>query len=100
MSASEQPSATQNPRFSGIRTFMRLSIEREVPGADVLIRGIPFDTAASFRPGARFGTRCDKRYVCAATAVQSASSGQHPRAAAGCRWRRRPCHTGRYHKDL
>jgi agmatinase len=51
------PSATQSPRFSGIRTFMRLPFEPnpEAAGADVAIVGIPFDTAASFRPGARFG---------------------------------------------
>jgi agmatinase len=53
----EMPSATQSPRFSGIRTFMRLPYaEGGVDaGADVAIIGIPFDTAASFRTGARFG---------------------------------------------
>jgi len=51
------PSATQSPRFSGIRTFMRLPYEPapEALHADVALVGIPFDTAASFRPGARFG---------------------------------------------
>jgi agmatinase len=55
MSGSSLPDATQNPRFTGLRSFMR------VPGADaarhpdVAIVGIPFDTAASFRPGQRFG---------------------------------------------
>ncbi len=51
------PSATQSPRFSGVRTFMRLPFEPEPEsaGVDVAIVGIPFDTAASFRPGARFG---------------------------------------------
>lgn len=51
------PSATQSPRFTGIRTFMRLPFEPrpERSGAQVAIVGIPFDTAASFRPGARFG---------------------------------------------
>jgi agmatinase len=50
------PSATQSPRFSGIRTFMRLPYEaRPEDGAEVAVLGIPFDTAASFRPGARFG---------------------------------------------
>lgn len=52
------PSATQNPRFSGIRTFMRLPYiadPSEWGGADVAVVGIPFDTATSYRPGARFG---------------------------------------------
>ena len=51
------PSATQSPRFTGIRTFMRLPFdsEPERSGAEVAVVGIPFDTGASFRPGARFG---------------------------------------------
>jgi len=51
------PSASQVPRFSGIRTFMRLPhVPRVDEGRpDVAIVGIPFDTGASFRPGARFG---------------------------------------------
>ena len=51
------PSASQVPRFSGIRTFMRLPhVPRvETFRPDVAIIGIPFDTGASFRPGARFG---------------------------------------------
>jgi agmatinase len=57
VSGPDLPSATQSPRFSGIRTFMRLPLEpdAEGAGADVAVVGIPFDTAASFRPGARFG---------------------------------------------
>jgi len=53
----EMPSATQSPRFSGIRTFMRLPWAAAAADAraDVVIIGIPFDTAASFRTGARFG---------------------------------------------
>lgn len=57
MQSTEIPSATQSPRFSGIRTFMRLPYAANAAeaGADVVIMGIPFDTAASFRTGARFG---------------------------------------------
>jgi agmatinase len=48
--------ATQAPRYSGVRTFARLP-QVEVPHADVdvAVLGVPFDTATSFRPGARFG---------------------------------------------
>jgi agmatinase len=44
------------PRFSGVRTFARLP-HVEVPAEDVdaAVLGVPFDTATSFRPGARFG---------------------------------------------
>ena len=45
----------QNPRFAGIRTFMRLPYERNVENIDFAIVGVPFDTAASFRAGTRFG---------------------------------------------
>lgn len=57
MRPTDLPSATQSPRFSGIRTFMRLPWTGDLKqaGAQVAIMGIPFDTAASFRTGARFG---------------------------------------------
>lgn len=55
MDGSRLPDATQNPRFTGIRTFMRLPGGADEPSPDVAIVGIPFDTAASFRPGQRFG---------------------------------------------
>lgn len=44
------------PRYTGIRTFMKLPYEqKEIKEADVAIVGLPFDTAASYRSGARFG---------------------------------------------
>ena len=46
------------PRFEGIRTFMRLPHLAEVERlreADLAIVGVPFDTGATYRVGARFG---------------------------------------------
>src|SRR5919201_3888551 len=43
------------PRFSGIRTFMRLPHVTELESVDAAAIGIPFDTGTSFRSGARFG---------------------------------------------
>lgn len=43
------------PRFSGIKTFMRLPNVRTTENVDFAIVGVPFDTAASYKPGARFG---------------------------------------------
>lgn len=43
------------PRFSGISTFMRLPHVRELQGVDFAVIGIPFDTGATYRVGARFG---------------------------------------------
>lgn len=43
------------PRFSGIRTFMRLPHTTELEGVDFAIVGVPFDTGGTYRVGARFG---------------------------------------------
>lgn len=43
------------PRFSGVRTFMRLPNTQDLENADAAIVGAPFDTGATFRAGARFG---------------------------------------------
>lgn len=45
------------PRFAGSPTFLRLPQQQNLEGLDVALQGIPFDGAASFRPGARFGPR-------------------------------------------
>ncbi len=45
----------ETPRFSGVRTFMRLPNVQDLEKADVAIVGAPFDTGSSFRVGARFG---------------------------------------------
>src|SRR5262249_6884645 len=43
------------PRFAGIRTFMRAPHVTDLTGVDAAVYGIPFDTATSYRTGARFG---------------------------------------------
>ena len=43
------------PRFAGIRTFMRAPHTTDLAGVDAAVYGIPFDTATSFRTGARYG---------------------------------------------
>jgi agmatinase len=50
------PDASVAPRYTGPRTFARLP-HVEVPrdDVDVAVIGVPFDTATSFRSGARFG---------------------------------------------
>ncbi len=50
------PDASAAPRYTGPRTFARLPhVTVPVEGAEVAVLGVPFDTATSFRPGARFG---------------------------------------------
>ena len=49
------PDASRAPRYTGVRTFARCPLVEEPHGVDVWFVGVPFDTATSFRPGARFG---------------------------------------------
>ena len=44
-----------SPRFAGVRTFMRLPHVTDLSGVNVAFTGLPFDTGASFKVGARFG---------------------------------------------
>ena len=44
------------PRYTGVRTFARLPhVELPRDDVDAAVIGVPFDTATSFRSGARFG---------------------------------------------
>ena len=56
------------PRFAGVKTFMRAPHTTDLDGVDAAVYGIPFDTATSFRAGARFGPE----------AIRSASSLLRP----------------------
>lgn len=47
--------ASRAPRYTGIRTFARCPYVEDPAGVDVGFVGIPFDTATSYRTGARFG---------------------------------------------
>jgi len=49
------PEASVAPRYTGIRTFARAPYVQSPEGVDAAILGVPFDTATSMRPGARFG---------------------------------------------
>jgi len=56
------------PRFAGDATFARLPAIDRVTDYDVAVLGVPFDSGASYRPGARFGP----------TAVRQASRHLRP----------------------
>lgn len=46
----------RSPRYGGVPTFARLPLVLQPgPGVEAVVLGAPFDAAASFRPGARFG---------------------------------------------
>ena len=60
--------ASQAPRYTGVRTFARCPYVEGTTSVDVGFVGIPFDTATSYRTGARFGPE----------AIRSASSLLRP----------------------
>jgi len=62
------PDASEAPRYTGVRTFARCPQVMELEEVDVAVVGVPFDTATSRRPGARFGPE----------AIRSASIGLRP----------------------
>ena len=47
-------SSTQQT-FSGQLSFLRRPYTQDIQGADLVVSGLPFDLATTFRPGARFG---------------------------------------------
>jgi agmatinase len=47
--------ASVTPRFAGPASFARLPRLDQVPRADIVVAGVPFDSGVSYRPGARFG---------------------------------------------
>ena len=50
-------SRSNDIRFSGALSFLRRKYTRDLIGVDLAETGIPFDSATSNRPGARFGPR-------------------------------------------
>jgi guanidinopropionase len=45
------------PRYSGIPTFMRTPLATNLNGLDIALVGVPYDGAVEARPGARQGPR-------------------------------------------
>ena len=48
---------TPEPTYGGVTSFMRRKYVTALDGVDVAVLGVPFDTATTNRPGARFGPR-------------------------------------------
>jgi agmatinase len=55
---SEDPRGSRvEPAFAGALSFLRSRYTRDLSGVDVVVTGIPLDTATTNRPGTRFGPR-------------------------------------------
>lgn len=48
---------TSEPTYAGTVSFMRRKYTRDLKGVDLVVSGVPLDTATTNRPGARFGPR-------------------------------------------
>lgn len=56
----------KSPRFSGIKTFMRMQNSKKLDEVDFAVVGIPFDSGASYRVGTRFGPTIIREVSCLA----------------------------------
>jgi agmatinase len=48
---------TNEPTYAGATSFMRRRYTRDLGGVDLVVTGVPLDTATTNRPGTRFGPR-------------------------------------------
>lgn len=46
---------THDMTYGGALSFMRRKYTRDIADADIVVSGVPYDCATSFRPGARLG---------------------------------------------
>lgn len=60
-SAEKVIGAAGDPTYAGALSFMRRKFSKDASGSDITIWGIPFDSAVSNRPGARFGPQAIRR---------------------------------------
>jgi agmatinase len=52
---------TEEPTYSGVRSFMRRKYTKDLTGADVAVSGVPLDLMTTHRPGTRFGPEAIRR---------------------------------------
>jgi len=48
---------TNEPTYAGVTSFMRRKYTQDLEGVDLVVAGVPLDTATTNRPGTRFGPR-------------------------------------------
>lgn len=70
------PDALRSPRYGGVKTFARCPLVEDTEGVDVAVLGIPFDTATTNRPGARFGPEAIRSASIALRPFNSAQGAQ------------------------
>ena len=66
--------SSKTPRFTGVRTFMRLPYVETLEDVDVAVIGMPTDDAVSFKSGRAVRPGGDPQRVGAAAPVQPAAA--------------------------
>ncbi len=61
---------TPEPTYAGVLSFSRRKYTKDLTGADLVVTGVPLDTATTNRPGARFGPRAIRAASCITTWAQ------------------------------
>ncbi|GIL00355.1 MAG: agmatinase [Alphaproteobacteria bacterium] len=61
ITAGDLRGAASDPTYAGVTSFMRRKYTKQIDDADVVVWGIPLDTAVTNRPGARFGPQAIRR---------------------------------------
>lgn len=61
---------TPEPTYAGVLSFSRRKYTKDLTGTDLVVTGIPLDTATTNRPGARFGPRAIRAASCITTWAQ------------------------------
>jgi agmatinase len=61
---------TPEPTYAGVLSFSRRKYTKDLTGVDLVVSGVPLDTATTNRPGARFGPRAIRAASCITTWAQ------------------------------
>ena len=57
ITAADLQTLVEESTYAGVTSFLRRPYRKDLSDADVAVVGVPFDTATTHRPGARFGPR-------------------------------------------
>ena len=57
ITATDLQTLVEESTYAGVTSFLRRPYRKDLSEADVAVVGVPFDTATTHRPGARFGPR-------------------------------------------
>lgn len=64
--------------YGGALSFLRRSYSRDLMGADVVVSGIPYDSAVTYRSGARLGSRAIRAASVQLAELKAFPFGFHP----------------------